>query len=77
MTTKNRVTVQLGEKEKDLLTLDAYVSGRTPSLCAGQLLAQKIQEEEVRINEDLEYLANKKGLILEDLKKLVLSGGDI
>ena len=70
---KNRVTVQLGERQKDLLEIDAWLSGRTVSLCAGVLLSQKIQEEEGRINRELEYLAQKRDLSPEELAKLILN----
>ena len=70
---KNRVTVQISERNKDLLEIDAWLSGRTVSLCAGVLLSQKIQEEEVRINEELEYLAKKRDLTSEELTKLILN----
>jgi hypothetical protein len=59
---KNRITVQISERNKDLLEIDAWLSGRTVSLCAGVMLSEKIQEEELRIKEDLEYLAKKKRL---------------
>ena len=59
---KNRITVQISERNKDLLEIDAWLSGRTVSLCAGVMLSEKIQEEEPRIKEDLEYLAKKKRL---------------
>ena len=70
---KNRVTVQISERNKDLLEIGAWLSGRTVSLCAAVLLSQKIQEEEVRINEELEYLAKKRGLTSEELTKLILN----
>jgi len=70
---KNRVTVQLGERQKDLLEIDAWLSGRTVSLCAAVLLSQKIQEEEGRINDELEYLAKKRDLTSEELTKLILN----
>jgi len=43
------------------------------SLCAGVLLSQKIQEEEGRINRELEYLAQKRDLSPEELAKLILN----
>ena len=70
---KNRVTVQISERNKDLLEIDAWLSGRTVSLCAGVLLSQKIQEEEGRINRELEYLAQKRDLSPEELAKLILN----
>jgi hypothetical protein len=49
---KNRITVQISERNKNLLEIDAWLSGRTVSLCAGVMLSEKIQEEELRIKED-------------------------
>jgi hypothetical protein len=37
------------------------------------MLSEKIQEEELRIKEDLEYLAKKRGLTPEELTKLILN----
>jgi hypothetical protein len=65
--------VQISERNKDLLELDAWLSGRTPSLCAGVMLSEKIQEEEGRINKELEYLAKKRDLTPEELIKLILN----
>jgi hypothetical protein len=70
---KNRITVQISERNKNLLEIDAWLSGRTVSLCAGVMLSEKIQEEEPRIKEDLEYLAKKRGLTPEELTKLILN----
>ena len=65
--------MQISERNKDLLEIDAWLSGRTVSLCAAVLLSQKIQEEEGRINRELEYLAQKRDLSPEELAKLILN----
>ena len=74
MTRIKRIMVQLGEYYQDMLTLDAYITGRTPSSQAGSLLGAKLQEREPKIKERLQYLANKKGLSADDLISQVLKG---
>jgi hypothetical protein len=69
-----RIMVQLGEYYQDMLTLDAYITGRTPSAQAGSLLGAKLQEREPKIKERLQYLANKKGVAVDDLTASILNG---
>ncbi len=67
-----RIMIQLGEYYQDLLTIDAFIAGRTASAQAGSLLCAKLQEREPRIKERLEYLANKRGITVEDLTLQIL-----
>jgi ribosome assembly protein YihI (activator of Der GTPase) len=69
-----RFQIQLGEYYADLLKLDAWVNGRTKSLQAGNLLGAKIQERESKILERIAYLAEKRGISPEELRKQVLNG---
>jgi len=72
-----RFQIQLGEYYADLLKLDAWVNGRTKSLQAGNLLGAKIQERESKILERIAYLAEKRGISPEELRKQILSGEPI
>ena len=45
-----RIMIQLGEYYQDMLILDAYITGRTPSAQAGSLLGAKLQEREPKID---------------------------
>jgi len=69
-----RFQIQLGEYYADLLKLDAWVNGRTKSLQAGNLLGAKIQERESKILERIAYLAEKRGISPEELRKQILNG---
>lgn len=71
-----RIMIQLGEYYQDLLTIDAFIAGRTPSAQAGSLLCAKLQEREPRIKERLEYLANKRGITVEELTSQILGEPD-
>jgi hypothetical protein len=69
-----RIMIQLGEYYQDLLTIDAFIAGRTPSAQAGSLLGAKLQEREPKIKERLQYLANKRGVTVEELTASILNG---
>lgn len=69
-----RIMVQLGEYYQDMLSLDAYITGRTPSSQAGSLLGAKLQEREPKIKERLQYLATKRGVTVEELTAQILNG---
>jgi hypothetical protein len=69
-----RIMIQLGEYYQDMLTLDAFIAGRTPSAQAGSLLGAKLQEREPKIKERLQYLANKRGVTVEELTASILNG---
>ena len=69
-----RIMVQIGEYYQDMLTLDAYITGRTQSAQAGSLLGAKLQEREPKIKERLQYLATKKGVTVEELTATILNG---
>ncbi|MTJ50670.1 hypothetical protein [Dolichospermum sp. UHCC 0259] len=69
-----RIMIQLGEYYQDLLTIDAFIAGRTPSAQAGSLLGAKLQEREPKIKERLQYLATKKGVTVEELTASILNG---
>ena len=69
-----RIMVQIGEYYQDMLTIDAFIAGRTPSAQAGSLLGAKLQEREPKIKERLQYLATKKGVTVEELTASILNG---
>lgn len=68
-----RIYVQLGEYYTDLLVLDSWINARALSNQAGSLLCAKLQEREPKIKERLEYLAEKKGCSVDELRKQILN----
>ena len=64
----------LGEWYNDLLTIDSWINGRTKGGQAQSLLCAKLQEREPRIKERLQYLAQKRGITVEEMIALILSG---
>lgn len=63
----------IGEYYSDLLTIDAYISGKTKSAQASSLLCSKLQEREELIEKRLIYLAEKRGISVKELKIEILN----
>jgi hypothetical protein len=64
----------LGEYYDDLLKYDSEMDNATKAQKARSLLGAKLQEREPLILRRLEYLARKRGISVEELQLLMLSG---
>ena len=64
----------LGEYYEDLLTLDAWINGRSKSQQANSLLCAKLMEREARIKERVQYLAEKRGITYKEMWVQILNG---
>lgn len=64
----------IGEYYSDMLLYDSFITGRTQSMQAASLLCAKLQEREQKIESRLQYLAEKRGLALNDFKKQIRDG---
>ena len=64
----------IGEYYSDMLLYDSFITGRSQSMQASSLLCAKLQERESRIEQRLEYLAGKRNISVEDLKKQIRDG---
>lgn len=63
-----------GEFYRDLLEIDSWVNGRTVGVQANSLLCSKLQEREARIRERIRYLAQKRGISVDELWVQILQG---
>ncbi|MFN6495810.1 MAG: hypothetical protein RMX65_002030 [Nostoc sp. DedQUE01] len=64
----------LGEYYNDLLTVDAWVNGRTKVVQGQSLLCAKLQERDKLIKERVEYLAKKRGITFDEMWEQILNG---
>ncbi|WP_414754273.1 hypothetical protein [Anabaena sp. CCY 9910] len=64
----------LGEYDNDLLTVDAWVSGRTKVVQAQSLLCSQLQERDTLIRQRVEYLAKKRGISFDEMWEQILNG---
>jgi hypothetical protein len=64
----------LGEYYNDLLTVDAWVNGRTKVVQAQSLLCAKLQERDKLIRERVVYLAKKRGIAFDEMWTEILNG---
>ncbi|NWF61735.1 MAG: hypothetical protein HXY43_21380 [Fischerella sp.] len=64
----------LGEYYNDVLTVDAWVNGRTKVSQAQSLLCAKLQERDKLIKERVEYLAKKRGITFDQMWAEILNG---
>ena len=64
----------LGEYYDDLLTLDAWINGRSKPQQANSLLCAKLMERENRIKERVAYLAGKRGISADEMWVQILRG---
>ncbi|WP_235018970.1 hypothetical protein [Tolypothrix sp. NIES-4075] len=64
----------LGEYYNDILTVDAWVNGRTKVVQAQSLLCAKLQERDKLIKERVEYLAKKRGITFDEMWEQILNG---
>ncbi len=64
----------LGEYYDDLLVIDSWINNRSKVVQGQSLLCAKIQEREARIKERVEYLANKRGISINEMWLSILSG---
>lgn len=64
----------LGEWYKDLLAIDSWINGDTPTSQARSLLRAKLMEREGRIKERISYLARKRGTDPDRLWLQILKG---
>ncbi|WP_392530206.1 hypothetical protein [Nostoc sp. C117] len=64
----------LGEYYNDVLTVDAWVNGRTKVVQAQSLLCAKLQERDKLIKERVEYLAKKRGITFDQMWEQILNG---
>ena len=67
-------TSPIGEYYMDLLEIDSWIVGRTKSTQATSLLCAKLQERETRIKDRLTYLAEKRGLSVNELWNGIIKG---
>lgn len=64
----------LGEYYEDLLKLDAQINDRSAAEQATSLLCAKLQEREPKIVERLQYLADKRGISVSEIRTQILKG---
>jgi hypothetical protein len=64
----------LGEWYKDLLAIDSWINGDTPTSQARSLLRAKLMQRETTIKERVAYLANKRGVAPDLLWLQILKG---
>ena len=56
-----------------MLTVDAWVNGRTKVVQAQSLLCAKLQERDKLIKERVEYLAKKRGITFDEMWEQILN----
>ena len=64
----------LGEWYRDQLAFDAWINNRSVPIQGQSLLCAKLQERESTIEKRLDYIANKRGISVVELKSLILDG---
>ncbi|BAZ50679.1 hypothetical protein NIES4103_32960 [Nostoc sp. NIES-4103] len=64
----------LGEYYNDVLTVDAWINGRSKVVQAQSLLCAKLQERDKLIKERVEYLAKKRGITPNEMWEQILNG---
>jgi len=64
----------LGEWYKDLLAVDSWINGDTPTSQARSLLRAKLMQREKTVKERIEYLARKRGVDPDRLWLQILKG---
>lgn len=64
----------LGEYLDDLLTIGSWLNRKNKVQHGQTLLVAKLQEEEAKIKEQVEYLAKKRGISAEELWFDILTG---
>jgi len=79
MVAKSRDTSRIsipdgGEFYMDLLTIDAWINGRTIPAQASTLLCAKLQEREEKIRVRIAYLAEKRGISSDELWQNIITG---
>lgn len=75
MATQKRLTLAtLGEYYQDLLIIDSWINSRTLGVQGTSLLCSKLQEREQKIRDRISYLAEKRGVPVEELWQQVLNG---
>ena len=72
--TKRFTVPDLGEWYTDQLALDAWINNRSKAVQAHSLLCAKLQEREPTIEKRLAYIAQKRGLTVDELRSQILSG---
>ncbi|HEY9609321.1 hypothetical protein [Allocoleopsis sp.] len=72
--TKRFTVPDLGEWYTDQLALDAWINNRSKAVQAQSLLCAKLQEREPTIEKRLTYIAQKRGLTLDELRSQILAG---
>ena len=65
---------KLGEYYDDLLTIDAWICGRTKAAQGQALLYSTLLEREQLMKEKIDYLAKKRGVSPDELWKGILLG---
>lgn len=64
----------LGEWYGDLLAIDARINDRSEPTQAHNLICAKLQDREPRIRARVEYLAQKRGLSMEEMWRQLVTG---
>lgn len=64
----------IGEYYEDLLSADANINARSYGLQASSLLCAKLQEREAIIRKRVEYLAQKRGISIDECWRLAVIG---
>jgi hypothetical protein len=72
--TKRFTVPDLGEWYTDQLAIDSWINNRSKAVQAHSLLCAKLQEREPTIEKRLAYIAQKRGMTVEELRSQILSG---
>ena len=64
----------LGEIYNDALVISAWMTGRTKPMQATLLLCLKLQELELKVERQLKYLAQKRGIDKDEMRARILRG---
>ncbi len=68
------VIAAIGEFYLDLLTVDSWINQRSRPQQGAFLLCSLLQEKEERIRDQVQYLADKRGIPFDEMWRQILRG---
>jgi hypothetical protein len=72
--TKRFTIPDLGEWYTDQLAIDSWINNRSKAVQAQSLLCAKLQEREPLLEKRLAYVAQKRGISVDELRLQILEG---
>ena len=72
--TKRMTLPPLGEHDDDWLRIMAWLNSSSKSTQAANLISLQLREEKPKVEKMLEYIAQKRGVTVNELVKSILDG---